>query len=63
VHEVWHFEKIEKYDLETKSGGLFTGYINTFLRLKQQADGWPSWVKTDADKDKYIRDYESREGT
>ncbi len=27
-----------------------------------QASGWPSWVLTDADKEKYIRDYEEKEG-
>jgi hypothetical protein len=30
--------------------------------LKQQADGWPSWVKTDNDKDRYIKEYQDREG-
>lgn len=34
---------------------LFKDYVNTFLKLKQQADGWPSWVKTEEDKDEYIR--------
>lgn len=28
----------------------------------QQADGWPGWAKTDADKVKYINEYEAREG-
>ena len=40
---------------------LFFRYINQFLRLKQQADGYPRWVKTEEDKDKYIADYLARE--
>ena len=43
-------------------GGLFTEYIDKFMRQKQEADGWPSWVKTDADKAKYVADYKAREG-
>jgi hypothetical protein len=53
TYEVWNYSDHEQYDSETKKGGLFTTYINQFLRLKQQADGWPSWVKTDNDKDRY----------
>jgi len=30
--------------------------------LKQQADGWPSWVQTEEDKERYIREYEEMEG-
>ena len=40
--EVWHFREITQYDPETKIGGLFSGYINTFLKVKQEASGWPS---------------------
>ena len=32
--EVWHFPQ--------KSSELFTGYIDTFLKIKQEASGWPS---------------------
>ncbi len=40
IYEVWHFDRVEQYDTETKTGGIFTGYINTFLKLKQEpADG------------------------
>jgi len=62
MHEVWNYEKFTVYDPLTKTGGLFVEYINKFLRLKQQADGWPSWVKTEEDKDRYIREYEEKEG-
>jgi hypothetical protein len=35
-------------------GGLFVEYINTFLKLKAEASGYPSWVRTPADEDQYI---------
>ena len=37
-------------------------YINQFLKLKQQADGWPSWAKTEEEKARYLNDYFEREG-
>lgn len=43
----------------TPSGGSFADFINKFLRLKQQPDGWPDWTNTDEDKD---REYEEQEG-
>ncbi len=30
--------------------------------MKQQASGWPKWVKTEEDKDKFILEYEEAEG-
>ena len=57
ITEVWHFEEVEQYNPESQQGGLFTGYINTFLKLKQEASGWPGWCQTDADKQEYISSY------
>ena len=37
-------------------------YINQFLKLKQQADGWPSWAKTEEEKARYVKDYFEHEG-
>lgn len=55
IDEIWHYDHFE-------TGSLFAGYINTFLRLKQQADGWPRDNMSDAEKDVYIRDYAQKEG-
>ena len=41
IYEVWHFDETEQYDPKTKTGGLFTDYVNTFLKMKQEASGWP----------------------
>ncbi|XP_069107303.1 uncharacterized protein [Argopecten irradians] len=61
IHEVYHFHQTACYDSTTGTDGLFTNYINTFLKIKQEASGWPTWCKTDTDKDEYIRQYEERE--
>jgi len=42
--------------------GLFSEYIDCFLKLKQEKSGWPSWVKSGEDADRYILEYEKREG-
>ena len=41
---------------------MFTGYINSFLKIKAEASGWPPNTETDEQKDAYIREYEEREG-
>ncbi len=62
IQAVWHFENRVQYDPEANTGGLFTEYTNTFLKLKQEASGWPQWVKTDQDREQYIRGYYENEG-
>ena len=50
------------YDPVTKKGGLFTEYINTFLKLKQEASGYPTHIKTEEEKQAYIEQYLDHEG-
>ncbi|CAH3144229.1 unnamed protein product [Porites evermanni] len=40
IHEVWHFPP------EQRRTGLFADYVNTWLKLKQESAGWPSWCQT-----------------
>ena len=54
IYEVWHFKQ--------KSQQLFSPYIKTFMKLKQQASGWPSECTTEEKKRKYLDDYKSHEG-
>ena len=61
VYEVYHWNETTQYDPSSREGGLFTEYINCFLKIKQEASGWPSWCETDSDKEKYISDYLDRE--
>lgn len=53
---------IEVWDFPESSSHLFKGYIDTFLKIKQEASGWPSWCQTEAQKRQYIREYEEKEG-
>ena len=62
IFEVHHFPQTAMYDPATKRGGLFTQYVNTFLKKKQSSSGWPSWCKSDLDKEEYIRRYLEEEG-
>ena len=50
-----------QYDAETSQPGLFGGYVNLFLKLKQESSGYPHDVKTEEAKACYIRDYFERE--
>ena len=45
---------VTTYDPETLEGGLFAGYIDTFLKLKVEASGYPAWVQTPAGEELYI---------
>ena len=62
IYEVYHWKETTQYSKTTPDQGLFTEYINTFLQLKQQASGWPSWCSTEEQKQQYIEDYEKNEG-
>jgi hypothetical protein len=62
MHEVWHFTKRIKYNPVTKDGGIFTTNINTMLKIKQEASGFPTNVKTDEQKSAYVSEYYEKEG-
>ena len=62
IHEVLHWNETEMYNPINKEGGLFTGYINTFLKLKQQASGFPENIQTEEEKAHYIEQYLLHEG-
>ena len=62
IFEVYHFAEKAKYDRQVKSEGLFTGYVNAFLKGKQEATGWPRENMTVQEKRLYIEEYETVEG-
>ncbi len=62
IYEVYHWNESTHYDPETREGGLFSKYINTFLKFKQEASGSPDWISTPEDTAKYIHDYFEKEG-
>ena len=54
IYEIRHYENTTK--------GLFKAYVSRFLKIKQEASGYPKWVKNPEDEDKYIQDYHSQQG-
>ena len=54
VHEVWHFKERES--------GLFAEYVNTWLKIKTEASGWPKNCTTDEKKRDYIKRFKKKEG-
>ncbi|WAR10918.1 LOW QUALITY PROTEIN: hypothetical protein MAR_035994 [Mya arenaria] len=49
IYEVWHFEEVlQQYDQGTKTAGLLTEVVNTFLKVKQEStihviDAYAHW--------------------
>ena len=54
VHEVWHFQD--------SAHGLFAEYVNTWLKIKTEASGWPAKYKTEEEKRSFIAEFEAEEG-
>ena len=42
--------------------GLFAEYVNTWLKIKQEASGWPASCITTEQRRAYVHAYEAREG-
>jgi len=61
MYEFWEYE-VTCFDKDSNSAGLFAEYFNMFLKLKQESSGYPSWVQSEDDKDRYIEDYRRAEG-
>jgi hypothetical protein len=61
IFEVYEYV-VTQYDCETGNGGLFVHYINTFLKLKAEASGYPSWVRTPIDEDQYVQSFFVNDG-
>ena len=54
VHEVWNFEESD--------GGLFAEYVDTWLKIKTEASGWPTDCDTEEKKHDYLKRFEKAEG-
>ena len=56
IYVVYEYQ-VTQYNPETGEGGLFGDYINTFLKLKAEASGYPGWVRSPADEELYIKTF------
>lgn len=61
VYEIWQYE-VERYDRQSQTAGLFGGYINLWLKIKQEASGWPSECTTAESKTAYVSSFREAEG-
>lgn len=49
IYEVWNFKE--------GTNSLFEKYVETFLKIKQEASGWSQNCETEEDKQAYVKDY------
>ena len=61
-YAAWHFEETTQYNLEEGTGGLWAEYIDLWLKLKQEASGYPSLCMTKELKKQFVTDYLRNEG-
>jgi len=61
IRKVYEYA-VTKYDTTSGEGGLFVEYINTFLKLKSEASGFPSCVRSPSDEERYIEEFRQSEG-
>jgi len=61
IHEVYEHQ-FTQYNPETGEGGRFVDYINTFLKPKAEASGYPGWVHSPEDEDRYVDSFRQSEG-
>ena len=59
LYEVLHWNEYDKYNSTEEQGGIFTNYINAFLKIKQDASSIPEGTINIL---KYIGEYKNHEG-
>ena len=62
LFEIYHFKERATFDKTQETPGLFSDYVNMFLKGKQEASGWPSADMSDSEKSDYIAQYKAVEG-
>ena len=60
VFDVLHWSESAKMDVHSRKGGVFAKYVDTFLRIKQQASGLPTEFKENPSE--YVKQYFKEEG-
>ena len=61
IFEVLHWKEYDLYDMYDEQGGIFTNYINTFLKIKQEASDLPENISPE-NVHEYIESYQRNEG-
>lgn len=59
MYEVYHFDSVSSPG--DPDNDLFGGYIDLFLKIKQESIGWPAYIQTEEEALQYISNYAVRE--
>jgi hypothetical protein len=59
LYEVYEYQ-FTRNDSQTREGGLFAQYIDTFLKLKAEAIGYSDCVSDTEDQTGYDREFNAR---
>lgn len=62
IYEVYQYSRMAQFNPETGQDGLFSAYVRQMMALKIHASGWPAGVKTQEQKDQYIKDVLEKDG-
>lgn len=61
IFEIWSYDSVQQFDKVIGTDGLFTSMMNKFIKIKQEASGWPKDCCTDTEKNHYIQEFFKRE--
>lgn len=60
TYEIWSYT-VQQFDKSKNVAGLFTAMMNKFIKIKQQASGFPKHCNTREKQEKYIEQFLERE--
>ena len=60
IYEVYHWDKVAQHG--PGATGLFSEYVQRFLKLKTEASGWPQSCETPEQKQAFVNKFQEREG-
>ncbi|NQY54713.1 MAG: hypothetical protein HRT42_14210, partial [Campylobacteraceae bacterium] len=55
IYEIWHFPNV--LDPSKGDRGLFTQYVDLFIKIKAESSGWPASCTTEEKKNEYILNF------
>uniref|UniRef100_A0A915KAR5 DNA-directed DNA polymerase n=1 Tax=Romanomermis culicivorax TaxID=13658 RepID=A0A915KAR5_ROMCU len=62
IFEVWHYDNVEQHHpTKNPEGGFFTQYLNTFMKMKLESEGYPARAQMDEQKCDYEMEVYNRE--
>ena len=62
IYDVWHYDTFAQYDPVTSQDGMFSQYVDTFYKLKQESSGYPEGCDTPTKKEAFVQSVFEKEG-